>query len=274
MLAGDVVVSPAARRLGAALAVLVAVGALFGYSVRQHSVNSDLSMQNQQLTSSLAQTQAQISALNDKVAEFADTQRRAQLAQADSQKRAASAGLRKRRADDSRWKQVQARLDENGKAIDQTRQDLTNTSTELRGSIAKTHDELVLMQKKGERNYFEFELDKSKQFATAGPVRVSLRKANTKDRYADLKLVVDDAEMSQKHVNLFQPVMFYAGDTGQPIELVINSITKNHIRGYISEPKYRAAELASMNAQSNNQTSDGSATSAPPLRKRLPAPVH
>jgi hypothetical protein len=267
----ETVSNPAARRLGAAIAVLIVVGALFGYSVRQHSVNGDLTSQNQQLAGSLAQTQAQISALNNKVSEFAEAQRRAREEAVVAQRRATTTTVRKRRAEDSRWKQLQAKLDENGKAIDQTRQELTNTSTELRGSIAKTHDELVLLQKKGERNYFEFDLDKSKQFATAGPVRVSLRKANTKDRYADLKLVVDDAEMSQKHVNLYQPVMFYAGDSGQPIELVINSVTKNHIRGYISAPKYRATELSAMSAQ---PAQNGDAASAPPLRKRLPAPTH
>ena len=43
--------------------------------------------------------------------------------------------------------------------------------------------------------------------------------------------------------------MFYAGDNGQPVELVVNNVTKNHIHGYISEPKYRAAELATMTTQ-------------------------
>jgi hypothetical protein len=45
-----------------------------------------------------------------------------------------------------------------------TQGDLTNARTELSGSIAHTHDELVLLEKKGKRNYVEFDLTKSKQF--------------------------------------------------------------------------------------------------------------
>jgi hypothetical protein len=58
--------------------------------------------------------------------------------------------------------------------------------------------------------------------------------------------MVDDANLSQKHVNLLQPVVFYAGENGRPVELVINTISKNHIHGYVSEPKYRQSELAAM----------------------------
>ncbi|MGB9122880.1 MAG: hypothetical protein WCE73_19860, partial [Candidatus Angelobacter sp.] len=66
----------------------------------------------------------------------------------------------------------------------------------------------------------------------------------TKHMYADLEIRVEDAEVSQKHVNLFQPVMFYTAEQGRPVELVINSIRHDHIHGYISAPRYSAAELA------------------------------
>ena len=60
------------------------------------------------------------------------------------------------RIDDPRWKKVQGQLDHQAKQIDSTRQDLTNTRTELQGSIATTHDELVMLEKKGgKRSYYE-----------------------------------------------------------------------------------------------------------------------
>jgi hypothetical protein len=37
--------------------------------------------------------------------------------------------------------------------------------------------------------------------------------------------------------------MFYAGESKQPVELVINSIGKNHIHSYVSTAKYKEAEL-------------------------------
>src|SRR6185437_11259682 len=97
----------------------------------------------------------------------------------------------RRRADDVRWKKVQSQLDAHQQAIDATRNDLTQAKTELSGSIARTHDELVVLQRKGERNYYEFDVDKTKQFHASGPVGIKLRKANTKHQYADLQLMVD-----------------------------------------------------------------------------------
>ncbi len=176
---------------------------------------------------------------------------------------------------------MQSQLDAQNKAIEDTRNeiattqgDLNNTRTELTGSIARTHDELVLLQKKGERNYYEFDIDRSKLFHHDGPVGIRLKKANTKHQYADLELIVDDRTLSQKHANLYQPVMFYTPDTPQPMEMVINSITKDHIHGYVSAPKYRQSELATMsNANANGDASTTSAsTSATPVRQKLPAP--
>jgi transcriptional regulator with PAS, ATPase and Fis domain len=155
---------------------------------------------------------------------------------------------------------MQAQLDAQGKAIEATQGNLASAKTELTGSIAKTHDELVVLEKRGERSYFEFDLDKTKQFAHEGPMGVSLRKANVKHQYADLELMVEDRDLSQKHVNLNQPVMFYQSDTEQPLQVVVNSITKDHIHGYVSAPKYRKSELASMSdAASNGANAQGDA---------------
>jgi len=178
------------------------------------------------------------------------------------------------------------RLDAHDKAIEGTRTDLENAKTELSGSIAMTHDELVLLEKKGERNYYEFDLGKSKQFNRAGPVNIRLTKANTKRQYADLMLVVNDRDMQQKHVNLYQPTMFYQPDTQQPVEIVINDISKDHIHGYVSAPKYRKSDLAAMsNAGSSSGSQQASssqgdngivgqeqAANSTATRKRLPLP--
>jgi hypothetical protein len=101
------------------------------------------------------------------------------------------------------------------------------------------------------------DLDKSKQFQRTGPVAIS----NTKHMYADMEIRVEDAQVSQKHVNLFQPVLFYTSDDGRPVELASRQIRKNHIHGYISAPRYSAAELTA-------QTS----ANAPSIRQKLEVP--
>ena len=183
-------------------------------------------------------------------------------------------------AQDARFNKIQAQLDAQGKAIDEARNDLSSTRTELNGSIARTHDELVVLEKKGERSYFEFDLQKSKsglfsfasgctsQLKREGPISLCLRKADTKHGYADLQLMVDDRNLTQKHVNLYQPAMYYQPDTQQPVEIVINNITKDHIHGYISAPKYRKSELT---LASTGPTSTDP-NSQPPARQKLPVP--
>lgn len=272
-------------------AVVVAVGGV-GYAVHEHHAAQTLAVENQQASAELAQTRSQLNDLSAKVSELA-TREQAQAAAAQQEATSAAAPgstpavvtgartagkPRASRAMDRRLTKLQAQLDAQGKAIEATQGDLTNTRTELTGSIAKTHDELVVLEKRGERSYFEFDLQRSKQFTHEGPVGVSLRKANLKHQYADLELMVEDRDLVQKHVNLDQPVMFYQPDTEQPIQLVINDITKDHIHGYVSAPKYRKSELASMsdagangaNAQGDSDGMVGDAQTAP--RKKLTVP--
>jgi hypothetical protein len=276
--------APAHR--GFLAAVMLALVGLVIYSVHQRKVAGALAQQTAQMSAALNDQHAQMDSLNSKLNSMLAAQQQAaeqQAARVEAQKRQAGhVSVARRRADDARWKKIQADLDETNKKIGDTQADLTSAKTELGSSIARTHDELVVLQRKGERSYFEFDINKSKQFSKAGPVSVSLRKANTKHDYADLELTVDDARVQQKHVNLYQPVMFYAGEAGAPLELVINSINKNHIHGYISTPKYRASDLAAMSAasqqnaqaQANGQpaTQNATATTTPPVRRKLSLP--
>jgi hypothetical protein len=271
---------PASRRnlmpWAAAFMLVIALLAGFGYGLHQRNQAQRLMAQNQQVTAALEQTRGQIDALTTKLNDMAaaEQERQEAAARAVSMSRKQSAAAVRLRRDDPRWKNVQSRLDAQGKAIDSARQDLDSTrqdlagaKTELGDSIARTHGELVLLQKKGERNYYEFEINKSKQFSRQGPVGIRLKKANTKHSYADLELMVDDNKLSQKHVNLYQPVMFYNSDSGQPVQLVINQISKDRIHGYVSEPKYRGSELAA--AASAPVAGAPQPTQTPPARRKL-----
>jgi predicted negative regulator of RcsB-dependent stress response len=271
-----------AGRARGMLAVLVlAVGGLFGYVVHQRNQVNRLSNENNQVVSLLKDTRAQMLSLTSKLDAMAATQAAPQQASlgTDLQSPAPrqenhpkAAAAKHHAAGDPRFKRIQTQIDAQGKEIASTREELASTRSDLQGSIAKTHGELVVLQKKGERNYYEFDLDKSKQFQRTGPVGISLRKANTKHMYADLELMVDDAQLSKKHVNLFEPVLFYPGDERQPVELVINSIHKNHIHGYISGPKYTATELAAAPAGDSNGAASGAnaqqSTQESPTRQR------
>jgi hypothetical protein len=265
--------------------VLALGGALGGYTIHEHSSAQKLAADNQKNTAALSQTQQEIGTLTAKVNELVtqnEAQRAAAQAAAESSKTSATArgGAPRRPRDDPRFKKLQSQLDEQGKAIDQTRNDLASTQgdlvnarTELSGSIAHTHDELVVLQKRGERNYSEFDIAKSKEFRRTGPIEIRLKKANNKHQYADLELLVDDRHLSQKHVNLYQPVMYSTPDNPQPVEIVINDIGKDHIHGYVAASKYKQSELASM-SNTATATANGTQTAEaqPPARKKLTLP--
>jgi hypothetical protein len=276
---------PVTRRIAPYLAALVVGGAGIGYAVHEHNNAQSLTAQNQQVTAQLNATHSQLDALTARVNAMAPNNQSTnqvtpEPATPGSRKPSpaspargplASRHIATRRPglSDVRFKKMQSQLDAQGKAIDDTRSNLASTRTELTGSIARTHGELVVLQKRGERSYFEFDLAKSKDFKREGPINISLRKANTKRGYADLALVVDDRNLSQKHVNLYQPAMFYEPDSPQPVEIVINDISKNHIHGYVSAPRYRQSELAAM----ANPDQAENPTAQPAARQKLPLPA-
>ena len=270
-------------------AIVALGGALGGYAIHEQHAAQNLSQQNVQTTAELNGARHQLNDLSAKVDMLAARETQAaQPAPPAQQPAQGSSGRRPTAAhrlrEDPRFKKLQSQIDEQGKAIDQTRSelagtqgDLANTRTELSGNIAHTHDELVLLEKKGERNFAEFDLSKSKQFRREGPLSLRLKKANSKHQYADLELIVDDRNLQQKHVNLYQPVMFSTPDSPQPVQIVINSIGADHIHGYVSAPKYRQSELATASntadnpAQNQNQGAANS-NDEPTLKQRSPEP--
>ena len=264
---------------GAVAALTAAVALAGGYSIHEHNAAQKLSAENTQMSATLQDTRGQLDTLASKVNAISEAEaQRQQAAEAAAQRARVTHTATARRPNgvtDKRWKEIQAKLDAqrqaidaNGKAIDDTRSDLAGAKTELSGSIARTHGELVALQRKGERSYFEFDVDKSKQFRATGPVGIKLKKVSTKHQFADMALMVDDVALNQKHVNLLQPVIFYAGENGKPVELVVQRISHNHIHGYVSTPKYKDSDLAAM-ASSNAQTNGEQSA---PARQRLELP--
>jgi hypothetical protein len=256
-------------RLGALVVVLLAFIGLLGYAIHERTSAQQVAAENAQTAAALKDTRSQIEALTAKLDALTAPPAQAGAPEVRHSRHARVIPAIHHGKADPRWKKLQSQLDSQGRAIDQTRQDLAFTRTELQGSIATNHQQIVALQRKGERNIYEFDINKSKQFSHAGPIGVSLRKANTKQQYADLKLMVDDREVSKKHLNLYEPALFYAESVEQPMQVVINSITKNHIHGYISTPKYKASELAAMSGDAGTAAvAAGDNAGSPQLHRR------
>ncbi|MDE3149131.1 MAG: hypothetical protein KGL37_06635 [Acidobacteriota bacterium] len=111
--------------------------------------------------------------------------------------------------------------------------DLTNQST----LIARNHGELVTLEHKGDRNYYEFTLIKGRR-KPVGTVSLELRKADVKKSRFTLYIFADDKRYEKKDRNVNEPLQFYSGKTPGLYEIVVNTIkSKNQITGYLSTPK-------------------------------------
>ena len=121
--------------------------------------------------------------------------------------------------------------------LEATRQDLANSKKELTGLIAHNRTELAELRRRGEREYFEFDINKSKEFARIAGILVQLRKADVKRQKFDLVINADDSSITKKDRTANEPVTFLVGPDRLRYELVVNYVDKDRIRGYLSTPK-------------------------------------
>ena len=111
--------------------------------------------------------------------------------------------------------------------------DLSSTNS----VIARNHDELVLLEHKGDRNYYEFTLTKG-QKKPVGTVSLELKKTDPKKNKFTLNILADDKNYEKKDRNVNEPLQFYSGKDPALFEIVVNSISsKNQISGYLTTPK-------------------------------------
>lgn len=121
--------------------------------------------------------------------------------------------------------------------LEDTKKNLGMARGELGTLIARNGEEIEQLRRLGERDYFEFTLDKKGGREKLGNVMVELRGTNAKKNNFSVALYVDDLRLEKKNRSVNEPIYFYTRSTRQPLELVINQVGKNKIVGYLSAPK-------------------------------------
>jgi chromosome segregation ATPase len=131
--------------------------------------------------------------------------------------------------------------------------DLTATKTELQqaesqmqsmkgdmgmqsGLIATNGKEIEILKHLGDRNIYQFTLQKGHRQAV-GTVALELKKSDEKHSKFTLMVYADDKEIQKKDRNLDEPIQFYTGKDHLLYELVVNNVAKNQVQGYIATPK-------------------------------------
>ena len=135
------------------------------------------------------------------------------------------------------------------KDIEATRSDLEATKSKLEratgdmgvmsGLIAKNHDDLEDLKRKGDRNYYEFTIQKSKTPQRVGPVQIALNKTDAKKSKYTMTVLADDKSIEKKDKTSGEPVQFYVKGSAKlaPYEIVVFEVGKNQINGYLATPK-------------------------------------
>ena len=124
-------------------------------------------------------------------------------------------------------------LEATKKRLDTTIGDLGMQS----GLIAHTREDLEVLKHRGDRNYYEFTLAKSKQPTPVGTVSLQLKKVNARRGKFTMNVTSDDRTIEKKDRNVSEPIQFYSGRDHLLYEMVVWSVDKNKAVGYLSTPK-------------------------------------
>lgn len=151
-------------------------------------------------------------------------------------------------------KTVAANLDATRADLAASRREIVDVRTTLSQQIARNANELADLRKKGERDFFEFDIKKPKkntEMARVADILLQLRKTDTKKAKYDVVIQVDDSRLEKKDRTANEPVQFLVGRDKLRYELVVNFVDKDRIRGYLSTPKDKvlAAERPSFKTE-------------------------
>jgi hypothetical protein len=247
------------------LIVGVAVVAYAGHSV-QTRLESELSRneeQNKILTAQLEQANARIADLKGQVdvtsqkvgmtqAELAEARSRAESIrkqQVASDQKLSDQITAAQKSSDEKIGAVATDVSGAKKDIESTRTDLEATKTKLdratgdmgvmSGLIARNHDDLEELRRKGDRNYYEFTVQKAKHPQKVGPVQIALNKTDQKKSRYTMTVLADDKSIEKKDKTSGEPVQFYVKGAARqsPYEIVVFDVGKNQITGYLATPK-------------------------------------
>jgi multidrug efflux pump subunit AcrA (membrane-fusion protein) len=219
-------------------------------SQRLDETNERMRAQAQTLGQSVGLTQKQ---LEDKSNELIAAQRTAAATTARLQRQQAATA---KQVGDVQTDVSSVKTDVGGVKTDvaTTQADLAQTKTQLTrvmgdagvmsGLIATNHDELEELKHRGDRNYYEFTLEKGAPAQNVGTIKVQLKKVDPKHSKYTLAVNSDDKNIEKKDKNLDEPVQFYSGKQPALFEIVVNNISKGQVTGYLSTPKSAPAPIA------------------------------
>ncbi len=125
--------------------------------------------------------------------------------------------------------------------LDNEKNSLQMTRGEFGTLIAKNHDEVEELRRLGERDYYEFSIEKKNDREKVGNLMVELHGTNIKKSQYTVTIFVDDQRHEKKGLSANEPLYFFENGARAPLEFVVNQVGKDKITGYLSVPKVSQA---------------------------------
>jgi len=219
-------------------------------SSRQHLDELRAELETAQRQASAAAGQAKKDALKhaDALARRLQEEQRAQQAQVNTQltevKEASNTTNSKIADVSSDVGNVKTEVASTKSELDKTIAELKTVRGDLglqSGLIATNGKELAALKALGDRNYVEFNLQKTKSFQKIGTVQLLIKKTDPKKNKYTVEVIADDKKVEKKDKNINEPVQFYMAGSRQPAEIVVNEVRKDQLVGYLSTPKVALA---------------------------------
>jgi small-conductance mechanosensitive channel len=129
--------------------------------------------------------------------------------------------------------------------LDATKNSIQMARSEMGTLIARNHDEIDQLRRMGQRDYFEFTVQRKGGATKVGSIQIELKDTNTKKNRYTINVLADDNNFEKKDRSVNEPIFFYTGGTRAALELVVNKVTKTTATGYLSIPKAAGATSAS-----------------------------
>jgi predicted nucleic acid-binding Zn-ribbon protein len=239
----------------------LAVVVYFGFATEAR-VSDDLAKQRDQnkiLSAQLDQANSRIADLKSQVEITTQRMGLTQSELAKAKSRAEDIRKEQQAADQELTTQIKASQEQIGavatevggakKDLEDTKSDLEATKGKLdrsmgdmnvmSGLIAHNRDDLEELRRRGDRNYYEFTVQKSKHSQRVGPVQVTLLRTDPKRSKYTINVVADDKTIEKRDKTSGEPVQFYVKGSQRmaPYEIVVFDVGRNQITGYLATPK-------------------------------------
>jgi hypothetical protein len=114
---------------------------------------------------------------------------------------------------------------------------VASDTSDLGNQIATNRTELKQLKAKGDRQYYEFAIEKGAPAINLSTIKLSAKAVDERHNKFTLVIGSDDKNIEKVNQSLDQSIQFYSGKNPQMFEVVVNGISKRMISGYLSVPK-------------------------------------